>query len=332
MFGRRAFTQRALGAAAAALLPRAARAADDFDPMRDIVGVLFPGLAQPLVSLTELGNQSAMGLRFHRWMAGQGFARDRTVRNLVFNFYDTDKSKGSWVYPMLCGKAIIWLLGRKRMADAIAVAEALLRWQQTTSTTPGSKSYGSFPSAIDRDPKAASGKRASGYYSGDNLVILDAFIQLYGGATRARSGSTPPSASAPGCATSCAQGLKYRHLERGPRRAHVVRHRDRRFFQLHLQQRRDVVDQRLYRLGTDHQRIRLLPAGGEGFRFYKLSQTTEAAPFTTITTLPTRPSHIPPSAGSPTGPAGHLRQRPAGGAGPVAAGASWRWPARPSTG
>src|SRR6185295_10083350 len=131
MFGRRHFTRRALALTGAALLPRQVRAAEDFDPLRDLVGVLIPGVVRPVLTLDALGDITPMATRFHRWMFDLGFARDRSVRNLVFNFYDTSKRSGTWIYPMLAGKAIIWMLGRGRVADAKVVAEALLRWQQT---------------------------------------------------------------------------------------------------------------------------------------------------------------------------------------------------------
>jgi hypothetical protein len=153
-----------------------------------------------------------MATRFHRWMAQQGFARDRGVCNLVFNFYDTDKRKGSWLYPMLCGKAIIWLLGRGRVADATLIAQALLRWQQTNRHDAGERSYGAFPSAIDHSPPTADGAAewvaGERYYSGDNLVILDALLSLH-----RRTGNRELLNAAVGvgtwlCTVMC-QGVKY---------------------------------------------------------------------------------------------------------------------------
>ncbi len=208
MFGRRIFTQRALALTAAALVPRRARAAiDDFDPLRDIVGVLYPGLVRPVYTLDAFGDGGAMASKFHRWMGELGLARDRGVRNLVFNFYDTDKRRGSWLYPMLCGKAMIWLMGRGRVADASLIGEALLRWQQTYRHDAWERSYGAFPSAIDHTPEGewVAGER---YYSGDNLVIMDALLSLY---RRTRNREWLNAAIGVGtwlCTVMC-QGVKY---------------------------------------------------------------------------------------------------------------------------
>jgi hypothetical protein len=119
-----------------------------------------------------------MANRFHRWMLSYGFAQDRSVRNLVYNFYNSEKKIGTWIYPMLSAKTMLWLLGRKRVADAVAIFDTMLRWQQIHRHDAWEKSFGAFPSAIDRDAKGV-WRAGDRFYSSDNLVILDAFLALY---------------------------------------------------------------------------------------------------------------------------------------------------------
>lgn len=115
--------------------------------------------------------------RFFSWLRDAGMAREQSVRNLVWNFYEVDEKRGSWIYPMLSGKAILWLLGRGQGDAATAVADSLLRWQQTSRQGKLVKSYGAFPSKLE--PGAGGWKRGERYYSGDNLVILEALCSLY---------------------------------------------------------------------------------------------------------------------------------------------------------
>jgi hypothetical protein len=276
MFGRRSFTQRALGVAAAALLPRPARAAEDFDPLRDIVGVLLPGLARPLIDLSELGNQASMALRFHRWVAEQGIARDREVRNLVFNFYDTSKRSGSWLHPMSCGKAIVWLLGRRRTADAVVIGEALLRWQQTIPYGAWERSYGAFPSAIDRDPESGGWKAAERYYSGDNLVIMEALLSLWR-ATRGRQWLNAAVGIGTWLCTVMCQGMKYNIWaeDHGAPTWFVTAAGD---FSNYIYNNVEMLwISALHRLGRITREHAYCRQAEKAYRFYKLSQTTGGA-------------------------------------------------------
>ena len=264
MHGRRLFTQGALAVAASALLPRPKRAF-----------ALDPGKVRPALTSSAFGDGVGIANNFHRWMVSQGFAQDRLVRNLVFNFYDTDKNKGSWVYPMLCGKAIIWLLGRKRVADAIAVADALLRWQQIYKHDSWEKSYGSFPSAIDRDPKGV-WKAGDRYYAGDNLVILDAFLQLY---ERAKSKEVLNAAVGIGtwlCNIMCA-GLKLQTWkeDHGAPMWFVNAKGD---FSNNIYANVEMLwISALYRLGKITSECAYCRQAEKAFRFYKLSQTPKGA-------------------------------------------------------
>jgi hypothetical protein len=274
MQGRRLFTQRALGVAAAALLPRRARA-DDFDPLRDLVGVLYPGLVKPVFTMASLDDSTAMTNRFHRWMGVQGFARDRGVQNLVFNFWDTSKNRGNWIYPMLCGKAIIWLLGRQRTADALAIAEALLRWQQTIPYDAWERSYGAFPSAIDRDP-AGEWKPSERYYSGDNLVILDAFLSLYR-ATRSRDALNAAVGIGTWLCTVMCQGVKHGAWleDHGAPMWFVTASGD---FSNHIYSNVEMLwISALYRLGRMTREYAYCRQAEKAYRFYKQSQTMAGA-------------------------------------------------------
>ncbi len=268
MHGRRYFTQGALGLAAAALLPRSRRA-------QAATSSLEPGKVRPALTMATFGDGVGVADRFHRWMLSQGFAQDRSVRNLVFNFYDTDKNTGSWVYPMLCGKAIVWLLGRKRVADAVAVADALLRWQQIYHHDTWAKSYGAFPSAIDRDPKG-SWRAGDRYYSGDNLVILDAFVQLY---ERTRSREVLNAAVGIGtwlCNIMCA-GMKFQtwQEDHGAPMWFVNARGD--FSNTIYANVEMLWISALYRLGKVTSECSYCRQAEKAFRFYKLSQTPKGA-------------------------------------------------------
>lgn len=145
-----------------------------------------------LLSSKDLSDKDsvAMRSRFFTWLYDVGVVKtsdpkDALVRNLIYNFYEPNKNRGSWIFPMLSGKAILWLVQRGRVADAQVLADALLRHQQTKKDGPAQRSYGAFPSIIERKG-GVEGKEDSGlwtvgdrYYSGDNLLLLEAFVVLY---------------------------------------------------------------------------------------------------------------------------------------------------------
>jgi hypothetical protein len=118
-----------------------------------------------------------MAVRFLSWFRGRATGKDRAIRNLVFNFYDLEAGKGAWVYPMLSGKAMLWLIRRGLVDEASAIGTTLLRWQQTSRQGPLAKCYGAFSSKLEeKDGKYQHGER---YYSGDNLMILEALLALH---------------------------------------------------------------------------------------------------------------------------------------------------------
>jgi hypothetical protein len=118
-----------------------------------------------------------MGERFLGWLRTTGVAQDRAVRNLVWNFFDPTTRRGEWIYPMLSGKAVLWFLQRGLVADATAIARTLLRWQQSDRNGQKIRSYGAFPSKIEQS--GSDWKSGDYFYSGDNLVILEALVALY---------------------------------------------------------------------------------------------------------------------------------------------------------
>ena len=135
--------------------------------------------AQPLAldALASPGEQREMATRFHRWLRTAGVAKERDVQNLVWNFYETDRQRGAWVYPMLSGKAILWLVRRGAVGEAAAIAKTLLFWQQTSRTGALAKSYGAFPSLVE--PRGGAWVSGDRFYAGDNLVILEALVLLH---------------------------------------------------------------------------------------------------------------------------------------------------------
>jgi hypothetical protein len=135
-----------------------------------------PKPAIPFSAFQGLGT-ARMGDFFLAWLRRDAVSRDRPVKNLVYNFYDTQKKTGSWLYPMLSGKAILWLLRRGLVDEANAIATTLLRWQETRRQGPLAKCYGAFTSKLEA--KGGDFIQGERYYSGDNLVILDAFVSLY---------------------------------------------------------------------------------------------------------------------------------------------------------
>jgi hypothetical protein len=134
--------------------------------------------ARPTIPLASLGADSeAMAQRFLPWLRRVGVARDRQVKNLPYNFYDTNTSRGEWIYPMLAGKAILWLVARGQIDEAWSIAATLLHWQQRSSDGRLARSYGAFPSKIT--PAPGGYLHGDRYYSGDNLVILEALLALH---------------------------------------------------------------------------------------------------------------------------------------------------------
>jgi len=120
-----------------------------------------------------------MGHKFLRWLRSDGVSHTGSVQNLVFNFVDSNKRVGSWIYPMLSGKSLSWLVQRGNIDDATAIASTLIRWQQGSKDGKLARSYGAFPSKIE---SAAGGtwKANDYFYTGDNLVILAGLLALYG--------------------------------------------------------------------------------------------------------------------------------------------------------
>ena len=136
--------------------------------------------ASPAVPFTDLADAGTAesALRFLRWLRTDGVSRARPVENLVFNFVDASTRVGTWIYPMLSGKAILWLVQRGQIAEATAIADTLVGWQQISTEGKLARSYGAFPSQIDLAPDGA-WKAADYYYAADNLVILDALLALH---------------------------------------------------------------------------------------------------------------------------------------------------------
>ena len=110
---------------------------------------------QPIV-LSELVTPADTQMigRFSSWLKASGVSRDGPVKNLVYNFYDANERKGSWVYPMLSGKAILWFARRGAISEARAVVATLLRWQQTDQNRPATR-----PRRHDDDEDSGLGHR-----------------------------------------------------------------------------------------------------------------------------------------------------------------------------
>jgi len=137
--------------------------------------------AKPALRLADVAAASTadMGNRFLRWLRSEGVSAARPVQNLVFNFVDAKTHVGSWIYPMLSGKSILWLVQRGLIADARAIADTLLGWQQFSNVGKLARSYGAFPSKLEQAPDGT-WKANDYFYSGDNLVILAGLLALHG--------------------------------------------------------------------------------------------------------------------------------------------------------
>ncbi|MEZ4368133.1 MAG: hypothetical protein R2939_17910 [Kofleriaceae bacterium] len=174
-------TRRALlgvgGAGVAALAVSRLARGQDTPPPPGLGCAPAPTVA-PAISLADIGGGPDR-TRFLAWLRRHGVARDRAVRNLVYNFYDVPKAEGSWLYPMLAGKTILWMVQGGQVDEAVAIADTLVRWQQTDRTDKRALSYGAFPSMVE--PGELPGEYAAGsrYYAGDNLVILEALLALH---------------------------------------------------------------------------------------------------------------------------------------------------------
>lgn len=155
--------------------------------------------ATPAVPFASLPTPRAMVERFHRWFDANAIVVGSNAAGTIWNFWEPQRSRGSFIYPMLSGKAVIWMLERGDVARARVLADALLPWQQTRSTTPAlARSYGAFPSKLEPlaapaasaapsvapsasagDARGAEWGLGTAFYSGDNLVIIDALTRLY---------------------------------------------------------------------------------------------------------------------------------------------------------
>lgn len=131
-------------------------------------------LAAPGVSTESL----TAAERFLDWLRKVGISRERPVRNLVYNFFDPHTGKGSWIFPMVTAKTVLWLLELGHVEEASAIADSLLRWQQVSREKALARCYGAFPSRIDK--LGADWKAGDRFYPGDNLVVLEALVALYG--------------------------------------------------------------------------------------------------------------------------------------------------------
>ncbi len=121
--------------------------------------------------------------RFVKWFDTHGLVAGGNAAGTVWNFYEPARGRGNWIYPMLSGKAVIWRLERGELELARQHADALLPWQQTDQSSPAmARSYGAFPSKLEPDGNGGTGqswKAGTAYYSGDNLVIIEALTRLY---------------------------------------------------------------------------------------------------------------------------------------------------------
>jgi len=133
--------------------------------------------ATPAIAYSELANKTSAD-RFLRWLRTDGVSHQQPVENLVHNFVDATTRAGTWIYPMLCGKTMLWFARRGQFGEAAAIAETLLDWQQLSADGKHARSYGAFPSQIDLAPDGT-WKAADYYYSADNLVILDALLAVH---------------------------------------------------------------------------------------------------------------------------------------------------------
>src|SRR5688572_2316496 len=71
-----------------------------------------PASPSPALEFEALATpaDSASADRFLAWLRKDGASKERHVRNLIYNFYDLGAAKGTWLYPMLSGKAVLWLI------------------------------------------------------------------------------------------------------------------------------------------------------------------------------------------------------------------------------
>ena len=292
MHGRRFFTQRALGVAAAALLPRRARA-DDFDPLRDIVGVLYPGLVRPVFTIDALGDRPPWPTASTAGWGSRGSPATGRHQPGV-QLLRHRQAKRQLGLP-----DVVWQgdhLAARPRADWPTPPPSSMRCCAGSRSPPGR--LGDDPTAPSPAPSIAT-PRASGTPAN--------------GTTRA----TTWSSSTPSC--PCTAAPSPARPEHRRRHRHLAVHRDvpglkkgiwqedhgapmwfvtasGRFFQSDLQQRRDVVDQRPLSAGQGHPRVLLLPAGGEGLSFLQAQPDHARARFTT-TTIPPIPPRSTPSAG-----------------------------------
>jgi|GEM_PF-2051398 len=117
---------------------------------------------------------------FAQWLVSIE-CRDDTTRGLYPYFRSDDPSFVSsgddFLSPMVSAKCVMFWLHIGRPDRAFETGHRLLAWQRALSSPTCPRTSGALPSEIiRRDGSWHAGTR---FYSGDNLVVLEAFIRLF---------------------------------------------------------------------------------------------------------------------------------------------------------
>ncbi len=146
--------------------------------LRDGIAPASAGAASSAsVDFSSLKTPGPMSERFYRWFDRHAVVSEGTAKGLIWNFYEPSRKLGTWVYPMLSAKAVLWFIKRGDVNRARVFAEALLPWQQMKQDGPLARSYGAFPSKLEQSGDVFTAGTA--YYAGDNLVVVEALSRLY---------------------------------------------------------------------------------------------------------------------------------------------------------
>ena len=118
--------------------------------------------------------------RFSAWLAALENTDGETA-GLYPYFRSEEKgfesSSDDFLSPMVTAKCVLFWLEEQSVNRAVRIGERLLYWQDRIRTHAHPNVAGALPSQIvEEDGQWAGGDR---FYSGDNLVVLEAFLSLY---------------------------------------------------------------------------------------------------------------------------------------------------------
>jgi hypothetical protein len=122
--------------------------------------------------------------RFIGWLDQAVRASEVDVANLYYAYYDAAGRRPWFLSPMVTADVLRFFLRTGDVAKATAIGDALLRWQHDGQGAFGDRLAGAFPSELDKVNGRWVAKEL--YDSHDNLVVLEALLDLHAATAQGR--------------------------------------------------------------------------------------------------------------------------------------------------